>query len=104
MRGCDHPFSAHIVGGKRFLALQKLFIGPLEDDVAAEFAGARAHVHDIVGAADDFRVMLNDDHGVVEISQLLQGIQEFLVVPGMKTDGRFVQHVHHAGKARADLT
>ena len=48
--------------------------------------------------------MLDHHHRIVEVSKLLQGVQQLLIVPRMKSDGRFVQNIHNAGKARADLT
>ena len=47
--------------------------------------------------------MLDHDHRVAEVAQLLQGLQQAGVVALVQADGGFVQHVHDAGQARADL-
>jgi hypothetical protein len=71
--------------------------------LAAVNAGARAHVDDVIGGADRLVVVLDHDHRVAEIAQTLQRIQQPFVVALMQPDGRLVQHIQHARKARADL-
>ncbi len=66
-------------------------------------AGARAHVDDMIGGADGLFVVLDDDHGIAEIAQALQRFQQLLVVALVQADGGLVQHIEHAGQARADL-
>ena len=44
----------------------------LGDDLAAVHAGARADVDDVVGLADRLLVVLDDDHGVADVAQVLQ--------------------------------
>ena len=43
----------------------------LRDDFAAMHAGAGPDIDDIVGRADRILVMLDDDHGVAEIAQMM---------------------------------
>ena len=73
------------------------------DHLAAMDAGARAHIDEIIGAADRVLVMLDDDHGVAEIAQPFQRREQPVVVALMQADRRLVEHVEHAGEARADL-
>src|SRR5205085_3510364 len=75
----------------------------LRDDFAAMDAGARAHVHDVVGRADHVFVVLHHQHAVAQVAQVLQRADQAVVVTLVQADARFVQHVHHAGQARADL-
>src|SRR6185312_14026476 len=42
------------------------------DDLAAMDAGERADIDQMIGAADRLLVMLDDDHGVAEITQPLE--------------------------------
>ena len=66
-------------------------------------AGAGAHIDDMVGGADGFLVMLDDDDGVAEIAQALERFQQLLVVALVQADGGLVQHIEHAREPRADL-
>ncbi|MGC4012846.1 MAG: hypothetical protein QM805_30120 [Pseudomonas sp.] len=47
--------------------------------------------------------MLDHDHGVAEIAQMGQSAQQALVVALMQADRRFVEDVHDADQARANL-
>jgi len=66
-------------------------------------AGARAYIKDMIGGADRVLVVLDDDHGIAEIAQALERLEQARVVALMQADRRLVQHVEHAGQARADL-
>ena len=66
-------------------------------------AGAGAHVDDIIGVADRVLVMLDDEHGVAEIAQAIEGDEQPLIVALVEADARLVEHVEHARQARADL-
>ena len=50
--------------------------GALGDDVAAVLAGAGAEVEQVVGGADRLLVVLDDDDGVAEVAQALEGGDE----------------------------
>ncbi len=76
---------------------------PCRDDVAAVHAGAGSHVDDVVGRADHVLVVLDDEHRVAEVAQVLQRVDQPVVVALVQADRRLVEHVHDAGQARADL-
>ena len=78
-------------------------MGPGVDDLAAVDAGARADVDDPVGGVDRLFVVLDDDERVAEVAQGHQRLDEPAVVALVQTDRRLVEHVEHAGQARADL-
>ena len=75
----------------------------LRDDLAAVDAGAGADVDDVIGGEDRVLVMLDDEHGVAEVAQMFQRHEQARVVALMQPDRRLVEHVEHAGEARADL-
>ena len=75
----------------------------LRDDLAAMDAGAGADIDDIVGLADGILVMLDDDHRVAEIAQMDQRFEQPGIVALVQADRGLVQHIEHAGEARADL-
>ena len=66
-------------------------------------AGGRADVDDIVGGQDRVLVMLDDDDRVAEVAQVLQRVEQAGIVALVQADRRLVEHVEHAGQARADL-
>ncbi|MDZ7651244.1 MAG: hypothetical protein U5L03_01075 [Burkholderiaceae bacterium] len=73
------------------------------DHFAAVHAGTRAHVDHVIGSADRVLVVLDHEHGVAEVAQALEGADQSVVVALVQADRGLVQHVHHAGQARADL-
>jgi hypothetical protein len=54
-------------------------------------------------AADRLLVVLDHDHGVAEVAQVQQRVQQPLVVALVQADGRLVEDVHHADQPGADL-
>jgi hypothetical protein len=52
---------------------------------------------------DRVLVVLDDDHRVAEVAQVAQRVEQAGIVALVQADGRLVQHVEHAGEARADL-
>ena len=73
------------------------------DDPAALHAGARTQVDDQVGAADRGLVVLDDQHGVAAVAQLVERVEEHGVVARMQADGRLVEDVADAAQVRAEL-
>ena len=72
---------------------------PCADDLAAVDAGAGAHVDDMVGVADRVLVMLDDEHGVAEVAQALEGFEQAVVVLLVEADRGLVEDVEHAREA-----
>ena len=70
---------------------------------AAMFTGARSHIDDIIGKQYGILVMFDDDDAVAQIAQMFERIQQTAVIALMQPDGRFIQNVHDAGQAGADL-
>ena len=62
-----------------------------------------ADVDDMVGQFDGVLVVLDNDHRIAEVAQMQQRIEQPLVVALVQADGGFVQHIHHAHQAGADL-
>ena len=75
----------------------------LEDDLAAGVAGARAHVDDVVGDLHHVGVVLDDDHGVALVAQLLEQLGEAMHVARVQADARLVEDVHHVDEAAAEV-
>ena len=66
-------------------------------------AGPRSHVDDVIGAVDRLFVVLDDDDGVADAAQVLEGIEETAVVALVQPDRGFVKDVRHADESGADL-
>ncbi len=73
------------------------------DDAPAVHAGSGAQVDHMVGGADRVLVVLDHQHRVAEVAQAGQRLQQAVVVALVQADRRLVQHIEHAGEARADL-
>src|SRR5690606_21482091 len=73
------------------------------DDLTTMPAGARPEIDEVIGRADRLLVVLDDDYGVAEVPELLEGGKEPLVVALMEADGGLIQDVEHAHQARPDL-
>ena len=73
------------------------------DQVSARFARAGAEIHHVIGAADGFFVVLDDENRVAEVAQGFERVEQAAVVARVQADRRLVKHVEHAAQARADL-
>ena len=74
-----------------------------DDDLAAVLTRARTDVDDVVGDADGLLVVLDHDHGVAEVAQADERVDEALVVALVQPDRRLVEDVEDADQAAADL-
>ena len=61
------------------------------------------HVDEVVGGAHHLLVVLDDEHGVAEVAQLLERRDQLVVVALVEPDRRLVEDVEHADELRADL-
>ena len=66
-------------------------------------AGAGADIDDIIREPDRILVMLDDDHRVADVAQMDERFEKARIVALMQADRRLVEHIEHAGEARADL-
>ena len=73
------------------------------DKLSAVLSGSRAYINDTVSRAHCILVMLDDDQGVSEISQIFQRVQKLVIITLMETDTGFVQNVGNSHQAGSDL-
>ena len=73
------------------------------DNFAAVDARAGADVDNEVRRAHGVLVVFDDKNRVSQIAQTAQRIEELVVIPLMKADGRLIENVEYAHEARADL-
>ena len=72
-------------------------------ELAAQASGAGPEIDDVIGALDGFGVVLDHEHGVAEIAQAHERVEQAVVVARVQADGRLVEHVQHAAELRSDL-
>ena len=61
------------------------------------------HVDAMVSSADHVLVVFHHQHAVTDVAQVFQGVDEAVVVALVQANAGFVQHIHHACQARANL-
>ncbi len=71
VRHLDLPPPGQILAGQRVRIVEHIVERALRDDFAAVHARAGPHVNDVVGGANRVLVVLDDDHGVAEVTQVL---------------------------------
>jgi len=57
----------------------------------------------MVGFEDGFLVVLDHQHGVAQVAQALEGVEQAAVVALMQADRRFVENVEHPDQGGANL-
>ena len=72
------------------------------DDLSAVLACARSHVDQIIGGFDQVEVVLHHQHGVAQIAQAAQDVDEAVRVAGVQTNRRLVEDVKHARQTRPE--
>jgi hypothetical protein len=99
----DLAHAREVLARERFGVGRHLGIRALRHHAAAVHARAGAHVDHVVGGVDHVLVVLDHDHAVADVAQVLQRADEPVVVALVQADAGLVEHVHHAREARADL-
>ena len=103
-RSRNRALAAQVRAGERPMPVRKqLRRLALEDDVSAMLAGARSQVHDVVGGANRFFVVLHDNDGVSQVAKTGQRRQQAPIVALVQANRRLVEHVEDAGEVGADL-
>ncbi len=65
--------------------------------------GAGTNVQQIVGCANRFLVVLDDNHRIAEVAQMLEGADQPVIIALVQADARLIQHIKNAHQARANL-
>ncbi|KAF5030834.1 hypothetical protein DSECCO2_634060 [anaerobic digester metagenome] len=102
-RNLDPEIAGEVAAGDRCRVCRDGVRRPFRDDVTAVEPGSGPHVHDPVGAPDGILVVLHHDEGVPEVAEVLQGLEEFPVVPLVQPDGGLVEDIEHPREVRPDL-
>ncbi len=103
LRNRDLPLARQELTGHRRRIGLDLLRGSLGDHVAAVLARARAKVDDVVRRAHGPLVVLDHDHGVAQVAQPLQRLDQLGVVALVQADRGLVEDVEDTDQAGADL-
>src|SRR5208283_3839628 len=93
-------FAIEIAPSDGLGVLQDFGVVAGEEQLAAEFARAGTQIEDAIGGLNGVRVMLDDEHGVAEIAETFQDVDEALGVARVQADGGLVQNVKCTDKMR----
>ena len=99
----DAQRSCQIASGERCRVLGHFLGRALGDDLTAVHARAGAKVDHVVAGPDGVFVVFDHEYRVTEIAQVAQGLDEPFIVALMQADRGFIEDVHDASEARADL-
>ncbi|MCG3120366.1 MAG: hypothetical protein ALAOOOJD_03029 [bacterium] len=95
--------ASEVRAGERFLILRHFLRRAGGNDMSATDAGGRPEINHPIRGFNGFVIVLDHDHGVAEIAQTHECVNELAIVALMQTNGRLVQNVKHADELRADL-
>ena len=84
-------------------ALSHLLHGALCQDGAAVFTGTGSDVHDPVSRADGIFIVFHHNECISQIPHSFQGGKQFVIVPLVEADGRFIQNIKHPHQTGTDL-
>ena len=96
--------AAQVAPGDRLVVGAHLIDRSFSDHQSAVLAGTRTEVDQMVGSLHCLLVVLDDDDGVAEITQLAKSVQQASVVALMQSDRRLVENVQHTDEPRSDLS
>ena len=83
--------------------LQEILQGARCDDLTAPNARTRSQVQDPIGTAHGVLIVFHHHEGIAPGTQLFQGIQQLMVVAGMKSDRGLIEHVQHSAEIGTQL-
>ena len=92
-RRFDDFFTQQIAHGMAVATRLEILHVTLVDDFTSQSSGIRTDVDDVVGCTDDFLVVLYHHHGITQLLQLAEHLDEAVGIPAMQTDTRFVEDV-----------
>ena len=66
-------------------------------------AGAGTEIDQVVGIADRLFVVFDHDHGIAEVTELLERREQTTIIALMQADAGLIKDVQHADQSRTDL-
>ena len=99
----DPAASADVLAGQRLGLVGNLAGSAGGNHFASVPAGAGSQVDDVIGAPNRLLVVLHHQHGIAQVAQRFERLQQAGIVAVVQPDRRLVQHVEHAAQLGADL-
>ena len=72
-------------------------------DFSSVYSRAGSNIHDEISFTDRLLIVFNDDHGVTQVPEPGQGVQETLVISLVQADRGLIKDVHDTDKSSANL-
>ena len=91
----DGATTGDVLAGDRFLRLEQTLHGAGVDHRSPVLTGTGPDVDDVIGDPDGVLIVFDDEHGVAEVTQSDEGVDETPIVALMQTDRGLVEHVEH---------
>src|SRR5258708_28464194 len=102
IRHVNPQFAAEVAAGTGAMLCKHGRVRAGKKQLAAEFARARPQIDDAIRGLDGVGIVLDNEHGIDEIAERFENVDEPLRVAGMETDGRFVEDVERADEMRTE--
>ena len=108
MFGCRLPFvfnflsSVQVSAGNAF-GIDKVCVISIVNYRTPGGTGQRSDIHNPFGSLDDIRVVFNYKNAVSLFLESLEYGKQFFGIPGMKSDGGFVQNIKEINKIAVEL-
>ncbi len=96
----NHLATRQVGAGERIRSKQSL-VAPFVHQLSAVLAAGRAQLDDVVGPLDRGGIVLDHQHRVPQIAQLLEQLIELLRVARVETDRWLIQDVGHVDQRAA---
>ena len=66
-------------------------------------AGPRPNVDDVIGSANRFLVVLDNDHGIANIAKVFKSVDQSDIISLMQADARLIEYIANTNQGRAYL-
>jgi hypothetical protein len=94
----DLDLAREVLAGDGLGGVHDLLRGAICDEEAAVLTCSGAEVEDVVGVADGVFVVLDDENGVAEVTEVFECVDEALVIALVEADGGFVEDVEDSAE------
>ena len=96
-------FSREVLPRNAFGDARNLFGRSRRNDAASVHARRRPQVDEVVRGSKRLFVVFDDDNRIARVAEVGQRVDQFLIVPLVQPDRRFVEDIHNADEGASDL-
>ena len=91
--------AAQILPRNRFAVFLDFFHSSLSHNMPAIFTGAWSNINNLISRVHCFFIMFDNQQSIAQVTQVLQGFQQFTVVTLVQTNARFIENIENADQA-----